>query len=389
MDMKKSLLFVCYGLGIGGIEKCLVNLINALPEARYDVDLLVMNPEYAMMPQIRRNVTFLDAFQYTLNTEFTMQEIRKRGGILRHLDLLLPYIDHRVRIKLGLPVWTKFRPLEKEYDIAVAYSQNGISLNYVIDKVTAKRKVLWYHNGAYEFTGKQYELDKRYYGRFDYIVAVSQDCAKVLRDKFPLISDKIVVLRNICDPESIRENARLFVPGTFSREGAHIVTVGRMTKEKGADLALEACRRLRAEGRKITWHWVGDGNRAADIRKQADALGLSDSFLPEGNQENPYPFILAGDIYVQPSYYEAYSTTVTEAKVLHRPMVVTDVGGMRDQLVSGRNALIVPVDAAAIADAVRVLLDDDAMRETFSKALEEEAYDAQATLKTYEASVFS
>ena len=88
--MKKSLLFVCYGLGIGGIEKCLVNLINALPEACYDVDLLVMNPEYAMMPQIRRNVTFLDAFQYTLNTEFTMQEIRKRGGILRHLDLLLP-----------------------------------------------------------------------------------------------------------------------------------------------------------------------------------------------------------------------------------------------------------------------------------------------------------
>ena len=64
MDKKKSLLFVCYGLGIGGIEKCLVNLINALPEARYDVDLLVMNPEYAMMPQIRRNVTFLDAFQY-------------------------------------------------------------------------------------------------------------------------------------------------------------------------------------------------------------------------------------------------------------------------------------------------------------------------------------
>ena len=34
MDKKKSLLFVCYGLGIGGIEKCLVNLINALPEAR-------------------------------------------------------------------------------------------------------------------------------------------------------------------------------------------------------------------------------------------------------------------------------------------------------------------------------------------------------------------
>ena len=386
---KKSLLFVCYGLGIGGIEKCLVNLINALPEERYDIDLLVMNPEYEMMPQIRRHVTFLDAFSYTLNTEFTMQEIKKRGGILRHLNLLLPYFDHRVRIKLGLPVWTKFRPVEKEYDVAVAYSQNGIALNYVIDKVTAKRKVLWYHNGAYEFTGKQYELDRRYYGCFDCIVAVSRDCAEILREKFPIIRGKILVLRNFCDAKSVRENANRFVPETFSREGVHIVTVGRMTREKGADLALEACRSLCAEGRKITWHWIGDGSRAAEIRKQADAWGLSDSFLLEGNQENPYPFILNGDIYVQPSYYEAYSTTVTEAKILCRPMVVTDVGGMRDQLTDGQNALIVPVDAPAIADAVRSLLNNASMRESFSQALEGEAYDGQANLKAYEASVFS
>ena len=387
-DEKKRLLFACYGLGIGGIEKCLVNLINALPESRYEIDLLVMNPEYDMVPQIRRRVTFLDAFQYTLNTEFTMQEIRKRGGIFRHLDLLLPYLDHRVRIKLGLPVWTKFRPVEKEYDVAVAYSQNGISLNYVIDKVTAKRKVLWYHNGAYEFTGKQYELDKRYYGRFDNIVAVSRDCAGVLCSKFPFIEEKIVVLRNLCDAQEIRSSARQFVPASFSGKGVHIVTVGRMGREKGAQLALDACRRLRAEGKEIIWHWVGDGPQAEDVRRQAKAWGLSDSFLLEGNQQNPYPFMLNADIYVQPSYYEAYSTTVTEAKVLCRPMVVTDVGGMRAQLANEKNALIVPVDSEEIAGAVRKLMEDPAMAERFSQALEEETYNTSDALEAYEQTVF-
>ena len=76
MPPKKNLLFACYGLGIGGIERCLVNLINILPEAEFDVDLLVMNPEYALKDQIRRKVNFLDAFSYIYNTEFTMQEIR-------------------------------------------------------------------------------------------------------------------------------------------------------------------------------------------------------------------------------------------------------------------------------------------------------------------------
>ena len=90
MAEKKQLLFVCYGLGIGGIEKCMVNLINILPEEEFDVDLLVMEPEYAMKPQIRRKVSYIDAFQYTLNTEFTMQEIRKRGGFWKYRKLLLP-----------------------------------------------------------------------------------------------------------------------------------------------------------------------------------------------------------------------------------------------------------------------------------------------------------
>ena len=388
-NKKKNKLFVCFGLGIGGIEKCLVNLLNVLPEERYEVDMLVMNPEYAMQPQIRRKVNYLDAFEYTLNTEITMQEIRKRGGLMKHRDKILPYIDHRIRIKLGLPLWTKFKPIEKRYDIAVAYSQNGIALNYVADKVQAERKVLWYHNGAYEFTGKQYELDKKYYRCFDYVVAVSHDCAKMLCGKFDFLKEKIMVLRNICDADSIRANAQRFTPEHFGAEAVHIVTVGRMSKEKGADLALEACRILCAEGRNIRWHWVGDGTDSAEIRKKVKKLGLQDRFLLEGNQENPYPYMRCADIYVQPSYYEAYSTTITEAKVLCKPIVTTDVGGMRDQLTDGENARIVLVDAEAIADAVRMLMEDDALRGRFSQALKEENFDGRHALAAYEETVFA
>lgn len=386
---KKSILFACYGLGIGGIEKCMVNLINILPEAEFDVDVLVMNPEYALKPQIRRNVHFVDAFQYILNTEFTMQEIRKRGGLFRHMEKILPYIDHRIRIKLGLPLWTKFRPLVKNYDIAVAYSQNGLAPYYVIDKVQAKRKVLWYHNGAYEKPEKGFIIDQHYYNCFDYIVGVSDYCVNLLRDKFGFDEGKFVMLRNVCDVESILKNAEESRPDSFGDGYFHIVSVGRMAAEKGPDLALEACRQLREEGRNICWHWVGDGDQAAAIRRKAEQLGLREHFILEGNQTNPYPYINSADIYVQPSYYESYSMTTMEAKILCKPIVITNVGGMGALLKNGVNGLSVPVDAGAIAEAVGMLLDNESMRNEFTAALQKEAYFSEDMLAEYRRTVFA
>lgn len=389
MSSQKKVLFVCYGLGIGGIEKCLVNLLNVLPESGYSVDLLLMNPEYTMKPQVKRSVRYLDTFDYVLNIEDTINEIKKRGSFLRNIGLLLRYIIFRLRIKMRAPAWTIFKPLPDHYDIAVAYSQNGFAPYYVIDKVKADRKVLWYHNGAYERDGKEHERDKDYYNRFDHIVAVSSDCAKVLRNKFGFDDKKLLVLRNICDAESIREKAQAFVPPTYTGAQFHIATVGRLTSEKGADLALQVSRQLCQEGKDLCWHWIGDGNQASVIQEKIEQFRLQQQFLLEGNQTNPYPFMLHADIYVQPSYYEAYSTTVTEAKVLCKPIVTTDVGGMRDQLVDRKTGLIVPIDVKAITDAIRTLMDNEAMREIFSANLQNESYDPADLLSAYEKTVFS
>lgn len=387
--MKKKILFSCYGLGIGGIEKCLVNLINALPVDRYDVDVLLMKPEYDFRDQLRRPVRFLPMFDYVANVHDTMPEIRRRGGVIRNPGLALRWCLFRLELKFGRKPWRWFRPLPEHYDVAVAYSQNDLSAYYVIDKVKADRKVFWYHNGAYERGGWPYERDRRYYPQFDYAVAVSTDCANVLRERFDFEPGRLIVLRNICNAQTIRTRAEAFVPGSFREGPVHIVTVGRMTTEKGAPLAVEACRMLRDQGFDICWHWVGDGNRSDTIRKTIAGYGLEQHFILEGNQENPYPYMQKAQIYVQPSHYEAYSTTVTEARVLGRPIVTTDVGGMRDQLTDGENGLIVPIDAEAIAEAVKRLLTDGELRSSFTKRLQNEDFSPEKSLEAYEKTVFA
>lgn len=358
---RKKMLFVCYGLGIGGIETCLVNLLNALPESRFQIDVLLMNPEYESKERIRTSVRYLDAFRYVMNTTDTMKQIKEHGGILKCPGRFLSYCCFRMAVKLQLNAWKTFKKLPDHYDIAVAYSQNDYSPYYVIDKVEADRKVMWYHNGAYEKTGKKYERDKQYYEKFDFIVAVSSDCKRVLQTKFEFPEGKLVVLRNICDVSAVREKADMFIPESFDDNNLHLVTVGRMTKEKGPDIAVEVCKKLCDRGMPVKWHWVGDGNQREAIEQKVQEYGLQKRFIFEGNQVNPYPYIKSADVYVQPSYYEAYSTTVTEAKVLRKPIVVTDVGGMRDQLIDGKIAKIVPVSGEQIENAILFLLKEAKM----------------------------
>lgn len=389
MTEKKQVLFVCYGLGIGGIEKCMVNLLNVLPEDQYDIDVLTMSPDSTMKPQIRRNVHFYDEFQYILYSGGAMDAIRSRGGILRNMGKMLKLLAFRPLDQKGGNGYRIFKKLPKAYDIAIAYSQNGYPLYYVIDKVKAEKKVLWYHNGAYEASETEQKKHRKYYPLFDSVVAVSEDGAKILREKLPYVKDKILVLKNFCDVAHIRDSAKAFQPESFDKKRIHIVSVGRMTKEKGALLALDVCRQLRDRGKNVCWHWVGDGDQAEEVRRKIQQLGLEADFIMEGNQSNPYPYIAGADIYVQPSFYEAYSTTVTEAKVLGKPMVVTDVGGMRDQLTEGENALIVPIDAEKMADAIQLLIDNDSLRIKFGKSLEKSGFDTQAVLESYQKTVLA
>lgn len=381
--MVKKILFVCYGLGIGGIEKCLVNLINVLPEEQFEIDILLMNPEFDLKDQIVRKVYFVDRFQYVMNTTDTMKEIRQHGGMIKNICKSIRYCGFRFSVKSHGDAWKWFKKLKKQYDIAIAYSHHDYTPFYVIDKVSANRKVIWYHNGKYEKNGKAFFRDIKYFNLFDYIVAVSSDCADVLVNKFRDEKDKIIVLRNICNDDEILQKAREFTPEGFAENGVHIVTVGRLTKEKGANIAIEVCRMLLEEHCNIYWHWVGDGNQRNTIEELIAKYGLQNRFVLEGKQNNPYPYIDKCDIYVQPSYYEAYSTTITEAKVLKKPIVTTDVGGMRDQLTDEKNAYIVPLNTNQMTDRLVKLIQDVKLREKFKNELANNGIDNQRSLAEY------
>lgn len=377
--MKKSILFCCYGLGIGGIEKCMINLLNALDTTKYDIDVLPMNPEYALRDALCADVTLLDPFDYVMNPMDTVSALKTRkAGLLAYGK----YALYRIINKWGRKPWQLFRAPEKVYDIAIAYAHTGYVPYYVIDKVRAKRKYMWHHEGRY-IKDARYPLDREYYPEFDAIIPVSQDDRQILVDAFPALEAKFQVLYNVVDKNEIcRKSAD---PVDYCTDSAvlKLTTVGRLTHQKGPDILLEVAKKLKAHGISFLWYWVGSGDMVDYLKNEAIANGIQDNIILLGNQNNPYPYIARCDIYVQPSYYEAYCTTTIEAQVLMKPIVVTDVCGMREQFTDGVDGILVPVEPEAIFREILRLWNEPSAREALTQVLRQKMQTDDGILNSY------
>ncbi|MGM9869613.1 MAG: glycosyltransferase [Sodaliphilus sp.] len=127
----------------------------------------------------------------------------------------------------------------------------------------------------------------------------------------------------------------------------------RLTEPKATNQA----KRL-TEPQAIKWYIIGYGGGEALIRQKIREAGMENHVIILGKRSNPYPYIKACDIYVQPSRYEGKSVTVREAQMLCKPIVVTNYPTASSQIRNGVDGVIVPMDNESCAQGIaRVILD--------------------------------
>jgi glycosyltransferase involved in cell wall biosynthesis len=122
-----------------------------------------------------------------------------------------------------------------------------------------------------------------------------------------------------------------------------LLSIGRYCHPKNFDNVPDICRRIVESGLNVRWYIIGYGNDAY-IRRAIDEAGMQEHVIILGKKSNPYPYIKACDIYVQPSRYEGKSVTVREAQVLCKPVIITAYPTANSQMQHGVDGIIVPLD---------------------------------------------
>ena len=374
----------------GGAERSLVNLLQALNYDKYVVDLLLFQNEGAFLSLVPPQVHIIED-EDKLSCLYAIRKkdmFCPRHPVLSAEHILFTYISRRHTRSLEDSRqyrWVKYYKkripaLEKTYDIAVSYLQCE-QLYYLVDKVKAKRKLSWIHTD-YSKVITDRKIDLEYFKQVDGIVSISDECVNILKELFPDVAEKCIMLPNINSSKVIKKLSAEFYPEEYKQNNGALtlVSVGRVVQLKGFDMAVEAAALLKKRKVNFKWFIIGDGGLRNELQLSAKEQGLDDCLIFAGLKSNPYPYIANADIMVQTSRYEGKSVVLDEAKILGKPIVSTNYTTVRDQ-VSGDEGIITEMNGAAIADGIEQMA---RVKERYASYLSAHEYGNAECVKDYE-----
>jgi glycosyltransferase involved in cell wall biosynthesis len=166
----------------------------------------------------------------------------------------------------------------------------------------------------------------------------------------------------------------------FLKKGITLISVGRLNTQKGFDIAIESCKILVDKGLDVYWYVLGEGEERPVLEQQIRDAQLQERFILMGIKENPYPYVAQADVYVQPSRFEGKSIAIDEAKILTKPIVVTNFPSIVDQITHLQNGYITGLNAKSIAAGIVEVIENATLRENLISNLTKENPDTESEI---------
>lgn len=369
MLSKKKILIIHPSMEIGGAERALLGLLDSIDYGRYDVDLLLCSHTGDFLPLINEHINVLpydrrfDLFQCPVSQLVRQGQLLKAG-----IRIWAKYAEKRRAKRMGAKhsVWHAQQIIHRamepllpkvpgHYDLAINFL--GIP-SILVRSVDADVKMAWVHTDYSQIVADA-RLDRRMYDAVDRIVNVSDDCKRVFDGFYPEYIPKSIVIENILNTQLVRKLADEPEEIPFASDKLNLLTIGRFSPQKKMDDIPEVCKRMIDAGfSAFKWYLIGYGSGEKLIRERIEQYGMQDYVEILGKRVNPYPYIKACDVYLQPSRFEGKAVTVREAQMLGKSVIVTAYDTAPSQITTGLDGIILPMDAAAFAAELAPLLAD-------------------------------
>ena len=369
--MKKKMLVIGIMMNTAGTERSFLSFAEKIDYNKYEVELLLAKREGSFLHLVPPQIKVTEMGEYgeifTINKSNAASVIKKL--YLRKDPLFaVRILPHIINMKRGEPfrtyaanrIWLELMrempPHIGEYDVALAYWGDR-TMFYMVDKVRAKKKIAWLHFD-YDEPPREDAVYFPYFSKCDKIVTVSKAIENSLAERLPVLCGKIATIENFINKREIREKAKEPCAYRDGFSGKAVLSVGRLCEQKGFDLAIPAVARLCREGENLHYYIIGEGEAeyTAFLRALIAEAGAGKCITLLPRTENPYKFMARCDVYLQPSRHEGKPITVEEAKILGKPLCVTEYKSAREQVARVKNAVICEISEAGIYEGLKEIL---------------------------------
>ncbi|KAA8822415.1 glycosyltransferase [Bifidobacterium reuteri] len=379
-----KILFVMYNMEIGGTRRSLLNLMEEMVKAGVQCDLLLFSPYGDFMNQIPHGVRVLHGDILMQSIYATKQTLKKYAPSYLVLMKAVQKILKKVFGEKRFYDWVMRGYANRhfnsnDYDAVIAF-QEGDCVKFVT-YVPSPCRLAWIHNDYGNLQGEQ-RGTPAIFSKLDSILFVAEGTRRTFVEAYPQFADKMRVIPNILPQDRIRESAsaddteRIFT----DLNRIHIVSVGRVARQKAFERIPEVLDGLGALSQRIEWAVIGDGPDLPRLRNELEAKGLQDRVHFIGARNKPFPLVRQADLYVLTSLYESQPMVVMEALTLGVPVLSTDFASVRELLGDKPFGMICENSVAGLTDSLRQLLESPEKIRSMQKSAKEYEYDNDAII---------
>lgn len=387
MPDRPRIIILMHYMELGGAEMALLGLLSALDPRRVNVDLFIYSHQGPLMRFIPDYINLLPEIGAYSVIERPVKEALRRGyhgvataRILAKLHHKFYRLTHPAKGDDGAimqyvgdyvtPLLPKINP-DVEYDLCISFlTPHNIGLT----KVRAKKRLAWIHTD-YSTVSVNAARELRTWGKYDHIASISEEVGRTFAGIFPSLRNRLVAIENIL-PWGYMHSRSVAHDASHEMTGAvNLLSIGRFCTAKNYDNIPDImCRMLKKGVSDVRWYIIGYGGDEALIRQRIAEADMEDYVIILGKKDNPYPYIKACDIYVQPSRYEGKSVTVREAQMLGKPVVVTAYPTAPSQISNGVDGVIVPLDNEGCARGLADFTANISLRQQIANYLADHDY---------------
>lgn len=306
----KKIIFGITSLTIGGAERVLVDLANKLSE-KYEVTIFTIYDGGELKKELNSKIKKIALYRKQY------KELTKIEKIKASLRLII----YKKKIYNAI--------MKRNFDTEIAFLEGPITRLFSVK--SNKKKIAWIHNDISKVYGTSIKakikklVDGQVYKKYDKLVFVSKENKEDFNKEYKWAKEeKEEIIRNYIDYRKVLEKAEESVNLPYDNKEINLLTVCRLVEQKALDRFINVQKKLEEKGIHTKIYIIGEGPLRYNLQKQIDELGLTESFILLGKRENPYPYIKYCDYFCLLSYYEGYGMVLEEAKILDKPIILTD-----------------------------------------------------------------
>jgi glycosyltransferase involved in cell wall biosynthesis len=326
---KKRILFLVPSLIPGGAQRVFSTLLRHLDRNRFEIHLALLEAKGAYLGDVPGDVVVHDLRVGRMR--YALPSIVKVAWKVRPATIFSTLAYLNLTLLMAKPL------LPAKTSIVVRESTTPS----IFLKEETRHPHLW--EWSY----------RHFYRKADAVVCLSDSMVNELADRYAVPRARLVRIYNPVDAASLKQLAGAGA-NPFHGTGLKLVTAGRLSREKGTDVLLDAMPTVLRNFPETQLIILGDGPLEAELKEQARKLGIESAVQFAGFQQNPWPYLKHADFLVMPSRYEGLPNAALEALALGTPVIATDCPGAIREIQAGDDRVVLAAaeDPRALADAI-------------------------------------